>query len=333
MGWPQPAGRLSYMADVDLAPGKPWTASRLRESVRVPLVAAPMFRVSNPKLVIEVCRAGAIGAFPSINARPVELLDRWMAEIKGALAEPLADGGAAAPFAVNLITHDTNPRFEPDFEIVKRWEPPIVITSVGRPEIVLDDVHAYGGLVFADVVSLRHARRAASFGVDGMVLLCAGAGGQTGRLNPMAFVEAVRQFYDGILIVAGGITRGHHVRAVETMGADLAYCGTRFIVTPESGADADHKAAIIAADIDEVWDSDAMSGIPASMLRSSLEKLGLTPETRWLQEKQERYDWSAVKETPGVYAVGQGATDIGGEEKAGLIVSRMIEEYRAAGGR
>jgi len=299
----------------------------------VPLIAAPMFRVSSPSLVTEVCRAGAIGAFPSINARTPELFDQWMAGITGTLRGLEDKGERPGPVAVNLLTHDSNPRFEPDFAIVRKWQPPIVITSVGRPEIVVDEVNSYGGLVFADVVSLRHARRAADFGVDGMVLLCAGAGGQTGRLNPLAFVEAVRQCYDGILIVAGGITRGRQLRAVEMMGADLGYCGTRFIVTPESDAEDDHKAAVIGADIDEVWDTDAMSGIPASMLRSSLERLGLTPETRWLQHKRERYDWSKIKETPGVFSLGHGATDIVREEPAAAIVARMINEYEEARAR
>lgn len=304
------------------------TASALRDRLKLPLIAAPMFKVSSPALVTAVCRAGAIGAFPSINARTPGLFDEWMAELGEALSRPLEDGSVPAPPAVNLLTHDSNPRFEPDFEIVCKWRAPIVITSVGRPEVVMDAVHGYGGLVFADVVSLHHARRAAACGVDGMVLLCAGAGGQTGRLNPMAFVEAVRQFYDGILIVAGGITRGYQLRAVENMGADLAYCGTRFIVTPESNAPADHKAAIIGAEIDDVWDSDAMSGIPASMLRSSLERLGLTPETRWLQEKREKYDWGSVKETPGVFSLGHGAGDVVREESAASIIARMEEEYR-----
>lgn len=306
------------------------TASELKQRLRLPLIAAPMFKVSSPELVTAVCRAGAIGAFPSINARTPSLFDAWMARLGEELAEVLPDGSRPAPPAVNLLTHDSNPRFEPDFEIVRKWRAPIVITSVGKPETVIDAVHGYGGLVFADVVSLHHARRAARSGVDGMVLLCAGAGGQTGRLNPMAFVEAVRQFYDGILIVAGGITRGYQLRAVELMGADIAYCGTRFIVTPESSAPDEHKIAVIGAEIDDVWDSDAMSGIPASMLRSSLEKLGLSPETRWLQEKREKYDWSAVKETPGVFSLGHGAGDIAREETAASIIARMIDEYRQA---
>ena len=309
------------------------TARGLTDRLKLPLVVAPMFKVSTPELVVASCRAGAIGSFPSINARTPALFDDWMTRIAGELEAARTAGETPAPMAVNLLTHDSNPRFEPDFAIVRKWEPPVVITSVGRPEVVIDAVHGYGGLVFADVVSLHHARRAARCGVDGMVLLCAGAGGQTGRLNPMAFVEAVRQFYNGILIVAGGITRGYQLRALELMGADLAYCGTRFIVTPESGAPDEHKSAIIDAEIDDVWDSDAMSGIPASMLRSSLERLGLTPETRWLQEKREKYDWSAVKETPGVYSLGHGATDIASEESTASIIARMIAEYEAASAR
>lgn len=306
--------------------GRPWTAATLKESLRLPLIAAPMFRVSSVALVTAVCRAGGIGAFPSINARTPETFEEWLTQIDAELARC----ARPAPYAVNLLTHDTNVRFAPDFEIIRRRRPPIVITSVGRPEPVIDAVHGYGGLVFADVVSLRHARRAADWGVDGMVLLCAGAGGQTGRLNPFAFVEAVRQFYDGLLIVAGGITRGRHLRAVEVAGADLGYCGTRFIAAEESSALEDHKSAVIGAEIDDVWDTDAISGIPASTLRSSLERIGLTPETRWLQQRREGYDWSKVKEIPGVYSLGHGASDIQAVEPAGEIVARLAREYEAA---
>lgn len=310
---------------MSIAENAAWSSARLRNALRAPLIAAPMFKVSSPVLVVETCRAGVVGAFPSINARSSELFEQWLDEIEANLR-----GRSAAPYAVNLLTHDTNARFEPDFEIIRRRQPPIVITSVGRPDAVVKAVHAYGGLVFADVVSLRHARRAADLKVDGMVLLCAGAGGQTGRLNPFAFVEAVRAFYDGLLIVAGGITRGRQLRALEVMGADLGYCGTRFIATSESFAEQEHKEAVLGATIDDVWDTDALSGIPASTLESSLRKLGLTPETRWLQKKREGYDWSAVKQVPGVFTLGHGAGDIVREEPCRVVVDRIVQEYEAA---
>ena len=309
-----------------------WTVDRLRASLRLPLVSAPMFKVSGLELVKAVCRSGAIGAFPSINARTPDGFESWLDELESDRGRVIAAGQQPAPYAVNLLTHDSNARFAPDFEIIQRRKPPIVITSVGRPEVVVEAVHGYGGLVFADVVSLRHARRSADFGVDGMVLLCAGAGGQTGRLNPFAFIEAVRAFYDGLLIVAGGITRGHQLRSIEIAGADLGYCGTRFIATDESAAEPGHKEAVIGAEIDDVWDTDALSGIPASTLRSSLEKLGLTPETRWIQQGRANYDWAAVKEIPGVYSLGHGAGDIRSLEPVSTVIDRLAQEYVAASG-
>jgi nitronate monooxygenase len=295
----------------------------LRARLRLPLIVAPMFKVSTPNLVIEACRGGAIGAFPSLNARTPQLFEQWIDEIEGALG-----GDAAfAPYAVNLLMHASNARFAPDFEIVKRRRPPIVVASVGRPDAVVGEVHAYGGLVFADVVSLRHARRAADSGVDGLILLCAGAGGQTGRLNPFAFVEAVRQFYDGLVIVAGGITRGYQLRALEAMRADLAYCGTRFLTATEGSASPRHRAAVIEATIDDVWDTDALTGIPTNVLRRTLESLGLTPETRWVQQKRSSYDWDAAKIRKDTFSLGHGAGDVAGEECCRRTLDRLAAEY------
>jgi nitronate monooxygenase len=291
--------------------------------LRLPLIVAPMFKVSTPGLVIEACRGGAVGAFPSINARTPQLFEQWIDEIEGALGSDTS----FAPYAVNLLMHASNARFAPDFEIVKRRQPPIIITSVGRPDAVVDEVHTYGGLVFADVVSLRHARRAADSGVDGLILLCAGAGGQTGRLNPFAFVEAVRQFHDGLVIVAGGITRGYQLRALEAMGADLAYCGTRFLTATESSASPGHRAAVIEATIDDVWDTDALTGIPTNVLRSTLESLGLTPETRWVQQKRSSYDWDAAKIRKDTFSLGHGAGHVAAEEPCRRILDRLAAEY------
>jgi nitronate monooxygenase len=295
----------------------------LRARLYLPLIVAPMFRVSTPSLVIEACHGGAIGAFPSINARTPELFEQWIDEIGGALGSD----GSSAPYAVNLLMHASNVRFTPDLEIVKRRRCPIVIASVGKPEAVLDEVHAYGGLVFADVVSLRHAHRAAAAGVDGLVLLCAGAGGQTGRLNPFAFVEAVRQFYDGLVVVAGGITRGHHLRALEELGADLGYCGTRFLTATESSAPPAHRAGVIEATIDDVWDTDAITGIPTNVLRSTLVSLGLTPETRWVQQKKSQYEWDAAKIRKDIFSLGHGAGDVVAEEPCRKILDRLAAEY------
>ena len=300
----------------------------LRSLLRVPLIVAPMFKVSTPRLVSESCLAGAIGAFPSINARTPELFDRWLGRIEDALQQQAEQ--AISPLAVNMLTHESNLRFEPDLEVIVVRKPPIVIASVGRPERLLDEVHEYGGLVFADVVSLRHARRAADAGVDGLILLCAGAGGQTGRLSPFAFVEAVRQFFDGIVIVAGGITSGRHLRAVEAMGADLGYCGTNFLAAQENSATEAHKAGVLSASIDDIWDTDAFSGIPSSVLRSSLEGIGLAPENRWIQKNPGRYDWRTVKDRTDVLSAGHGAGAVTTIEPARSIIDRMASEYDAA---
>ncbi|AHH19823.1 nitronate monooxygenase-like protein [Nocardia nova SH22a] len=299
----------------------------LRSRLRVPLIVAPMFRVSTAELVAEACRAGAIGAFPSINARTPELLDEWITAIETRLDRASAEGRSPAPYAVNLLTHDSNSRFEPDFEIIKRRRSPIVIASVGRPEVVIDDVHDYGGLVFSDVVSLRHARRAAKLGVDGLVLLCAGAGGQTGRFSPFAFVQAVREFFDGIVIVAGGIGHGSHLGAIETIGADLGYSGTRFLAAVESSSSAGHRAALYAAGIDDVWDTDAVTGIPTSVLGVSLSAIGLTPETRWTAKVPGPYDWSVGQSKTHIYSAGHGVGVVTAELTCRSILDRIAAEY------
>lgn len=298
----------------------------LLSKLRLPLIVAPMFKVSTPGLVAAACRSGAIGSMPSLNARTPEAFDASLETIEQALAET-TDSGRVAPYAINLLTHASNARFVPDFEIAVRRRVPIIIASVGAPAAVVADVHAYGGLVFSDVASLRHARKAAEQGVDGLILLCAGAGGQTGRFSPFAFVEAVRQFFDGLIIVAGGITRGHHLRALEAMGADLGFSGTRFLTATENSATPAHRESVIASNMDDVWDTDAFSGIPTSVLRTSLDSSGLTPETRWVQRSRGRYDWSAIKGRKDVLSAGHGVGDVVAEETCEAILDRMVNEY------
>ena len=303
------------------------SSAALKGRLRIPLIVAPMFQVSTPTLVVEACRAGVIGAFPHLNAKSSSEFEDWLDQIESGISRELKDR-YPAPYAINLLTHGTNPRFAADLEIIKRRQPNILIASVGTPEPVIEAVHAYGGMVFADVVTLRHARRCAESGVDGLVLLCAGSGGQTGRLSPFAFVEAVRNFYEGLIAVAGGITRGSQVRALEKIGADFAYVGTSFIAARESSSSIGHKQALCRADIDDVWDTDAVSGIPGNVLRESLERLGLTPKTRWIQ-KQSTYDWSAVKSQPEIYSCGHGVGAVMRIESCKEIVQRIASEYEA----
>lgn len=246
--------------------------SALKSRLRLPVIAAPMFLVSGPELVIAACNAGVIGSFPTANCRTLPELDEWLTRIREALS------GTAAPFAVNLIVHRSNSRLGEDLKLVIRHEPELVIASVGSPAPIIDAVHGYGGLVFADIASIRHARKAIEAGADGLILLTAGAGGQTGQANPFAFVRGVRAFYDGPVVLAGGIADARALYAAEALGCDLAYMGTRFIATKESLADPRYKQMIVDAKLDDIKLTRAITGLDTSMLIPSLIAAGLDPD-------------------------------------------------------
>lgn len=253
--------------------------SRIEGRLRLPVIAAPMFLVSGVELVVAACAHGVIGSFPTVNCRTSDQLDVWMADISGRLrSDADRTGRAAAPICPNLIVHRSNARLEDDLRVLLRYKPEIVITSVGSPEPVLKPLHDVGALVFADVASIRHAERAAAAGADGLVLLTAGAGGQTGWLNPFVFVRAVRQFFDGPLVLAGGISDGHALRAAQALGCDLAYMGTKFIATNESLADPRYKAMIVDANADDILLTKAFTGLQTNMLRPSIVAAGLDPD-------------------------------------------------------
>ncbi|MFY8103416.1 MAG: NAD(P)H-dependent flavin oxidoreductase [Ramlibacter sp.] len=239
------------------------------QSLQVPVIAAPMFLVSGPDLVVEAAKAGIVGAFPTLNARSPQVLDAWLEDITRRCE------GAPGGYAANLILHPSNVRREDDLDLVVRHRVPWVITSVGSPASVIERVRAYGGQVIADVATIRHARKAANAGVDMLVLLTAGAGGNTGWINPFAFIEEVRAFWKGPLAVAGSITTGRQVRAIQVAGADLAYVGTPFIATHESLAATDYKQALCTASADDIVLTDAVTGIPANFLASSLRAQGI----------------------------------------------------------
>src|SRR5215468_4638969 len=243
----------------------------LKSRLRLPLIAAPMFLVSGPALVKAACRAGVIGSFPTANCRTVEELGDWLADIKAGTA-------GAAPFCPNLIVHRSNPRVADDLAAVLRAKPEMVITSVGSPEGVLKPLKDAGCLVLADVASVRHAEKAAAAGVDGLVLLTAGAGGQTGWVNPFAFVRAVRSFWDGMLVMAGGMADGQAVAAAEVLGCDLAYMGTKFIATRESLAKEAYKQMLVQSRLDDVLLTRAFTGLETNMLRPSITAAGLDPD-------------------------------------------------------
>jgi nitronate monooxygenase len=251
----------------------------LKSRLRLPLIAAPMFLVSGPALVKAACRAGIIGSFPTANCRTVEELDGWLADMSDDLLRAADEAGhAPPPLCPNLIVHRSNPRVPDDLAAVLRHKAEIVITSVGSPEPVLKPLKDSGCLVLADVASVRHAEKAVAAGVDGLVLLTAGAGGQTGWVNPFAFVRAVRKFWDGIVVMAGGMADGHAIAAAQALGCDLAYMGTKFIATRESLATESYKEMLVKSRLDDVLLTRAFTGLETNMLRPSIAAAGLDPD-------------------------------------------------------
>ncbi|MFI6707773.1 NAD(P)H-dependent flavin oxidoreductase [Nonomuraea sp. NPDC050478] len=267
----------------------------------LPLMAAPMTDVSGPELVIAACRSGVIGAFPTHNARSSEELEAWLGKITASIAEQ----DHAAPFAANLVVHRSNERLRADVECLVRHGTRLVVTSVGSPVPVLEPLHDAGCLVFADVASLHHVERAIEAGVDGLVLLTAGAGGQTGWANPLSFVRAVRARFDGPIVLAGGVPDGAAVWAAQVLGADLAYMGTKFVATHESLAGERFRAALVDATLDDVTLSTALSGLPANFLRAWLEEQTVeaaAPVKGFTQHRllTRRHVWSAGHSVSGV---------------------------------
>jgi nitronate monooxygenase len=251
----------------------------LKGRLRLPLIAAPMFLVSGPALVKAACRAGIIGSFPTANCRTVEELDGWLVDMGDDLLRAADETGhVLPPLCPNLIVHRSNPRVPDDLACVLRHKAEMVITSVGSPEPVLKPLKDSGCLVLADVASVRHAEKAVAAGVDGLVLLTAGAGGQTGWVNPFAFVRAVRTFWDGIVVMAGGMADGQAIAAAQALGCDLAYMGTKFIATRESLAKESYKQMLVKSRLDDVLLTRAFTGLETNMLRPSIEAAGLDPD-------------------------------------------------------
>lgn len=296
---------------------------RLREGLSVPVIAAPMFLVSGEDLVAACCTAGVIGSFPTINARTVSILDEWLGRMTARCA------GASAPFAANLIVHKSNTRLDADAERVVAHKVPLVVASVGSPAKIVEGVHGYGGLVLADVATLKHARRAAEAGVDGLILLTAGCGGNTGWLNPFAFTAAVREFWQGPLVLAGSITSGRQIRALEMLDIDLAYLGTPFIASSESMAPQGYKDMLTKSGADDIYLTDAVTGIPANFLKPSLERAGFD-----FAAKHERVTFNLDKETRAwkdVWSAGHGVGAVKAVRPVAEIVAALREEYGRAG--
>lgn len=294
------------------------------ENLRLPVFAAPMFLVSGPEMVIAACRAGIGGAFPTPNCRSLEDLDRWMDQITGAL-QP-GDG----PWIANMITHSTNSRLAEDLRLVARYKPPVVITALGSPRPVMETVKAYGGLVFADVISMNLARKAAEVGVDGLACVSAGAGGHTGHLSPFAFISAVRDFFDGYIAVGGGVGTGAGVAGAVAAGADLVYMGTRFLATTESMAQPDYKQMVIESGPDDLVVSAAVTGTPASWLKPSLRAAGQDPDNLGGPAERNYVSGGDNKRWRDIWAAGQGIDAVKAVEPVGEVVDLLEREYLAA---
>ena len=307
----------------------------LKNKLRIPLIGAPMFIVSGPELVIAQCQAGIVGAFPALNARPQEKLNDWLLQIKEELAAYAAENPdqIVAPYAVNQIVHASNMRLLADMETCVRHEVPIIITSLRPPADVVDAVHSYGGLVFHDVISMRHARKAIEQGVDGVIAVTAGAGGHAGPLSPFALVKEIRQEFDGAIILSGAMTSGADVLAAQAMGADLAYIGTRFIATAEANAVPEYKGMLVDSTAKDIVYSSLFTGVHGSYLRGSIERAGLDPDKLTSTDasamdfsKSEQADAKAWKD---IWGAGQGVGNIHEIMTARSLVMRMEDEYRA----
>lgn len=300
----------------------------LNQNLTLPVLCAPMFIVSHPDLVIAQCKSGVIGSFPALNARPKEALDEWLTRIKGELA---ADPNAA-PFAVNQIIHPSNERLDHDMALCIQHEVPLIITSLSAPTAIVPPVHAYGGKVFHDVISVRHAEKALEAGVDGLILVCAGAGGHAGMLSPFALVGEVRKFYDGPIILSGAITYGAAILSAQAMGADLAYIGTRFIATTEANAGDAYKQAIVDSAAADVVYTPYFTGVHGNYLKKSILAAGLDPAN--LPEKDKTAmnfgGSTAAKAWKDIWGAGQGVGLIDEVLPTAELVVRLKQEYRAA---
>lgn len=305
--------------------------AQLEQRLRLPVVAAPMFLISNPQLVLACCANGVVGSFPALNQRESSGFKSWLEEIEAGLA--LLEN--PAPYAVNLIVHNSNPRLQADLAICIEHKVPIVITSLGAVKEVVDAVHSYGGLVFHDVTTRRHAEKAAEAGVDGLIAVAAGAGGHAGTWSPFALVAEIRQFFDKTVLLAGCLNHGHEILAAQVIGADLAYLGTRFIATQESHAPDEYKQMVLTSRAVDIVHTAAVSGVPASFMRQSLENAGFDLAT--LQAKSESSTGTRLKPLNDeakawktVWSAGQGVGDINDVPTTQQLITRLDTEYREA---
>jgi nitronate monooxygenase len=308
----------------------------LRDRLRLPVIGAPMFIVSTPRLVLAQCKAGIVGAFPALNARPASQLDEWLAQITEELAafQRANPQAKVAPYAVNQIVHSSNNRLEEDVALCVKHKVPIIITSLRPPAEVVAAVHGYGGIVFHDVINLRHAEKAAAQGVDGIIAVCAGAGGHAGVLSPFALVKQIREVYPGTIILSGAMSTGADVLAARALGADLAYLGTRFIATDEGNAPGDYKQMLIDSAAEDIVYTSLFSGVSGNYLRGSVARAGLDPEHLPEADKTKMNFGTggntAAKAWRDIWSAGQSVSGIHSIDAVDALIARMEREYAAA---
>jgi nitronate monooxygenase len=309
------------------------TTAQLMDNLSLPVVAAPMFLISGPELVISCCKNGIVGTFPALNQRTTDGFEDWVIQIKSELERwEKETGKKAAPYGVNLIVHGSNPRVQADLMICIKHQVPLIITSLGAVKDLVDAVHSYGGLVFHDVVKKRHAQKAHEAGVDGLILVCAGAGGHAGVNNPMPFVRETREFFDGTILLSGAMSSGQDVASALQMGADLAYMGTRFINTHESKATDQYRDMIIDAGCSDIVYTAAISGVSANFLGASLQAAGITEEQ---MKATGKIDFGKELDTEAkawktIWSAGQGAATVKDSLPAAILINRMKQEFKEA---
>ena len=310
----------------------------LKGKLKIPVVGAPLFIVSGPELVISQCKAGVVGSFPALNARPQEVLDEWLTQIKEELDRHNQENpdSPAAPYAVNQICHASNDRLMQDMETCVKHEVPIIITSLRPPLEIVKAAHSYGGVVFHDVINVKHARKAAEQGVDGLILVCAGAGGHAGTHSPFALVREVKEWFDGTILLSGSISDGYSIASAIALGADLAYIGTRFIATEEANADQRYKDMLITSSASDIVYSSLFTGVHGNYLKPSIEKAGLDPENLPTADKSKMNFGSGgntkSKAWKDIWGSGQGIGSIKNDPSVQELVNELTEQYEKAYG-
>ncbi|HHI89283.1 MAG TPA: nitronate monooxygenase [Hellea balneolensis] len=306
------------------------------QNLELPVIGAPMFIVSGPELVIAQCKAGIVGSFPALNARPKEELENWIIRIRTELADyqKANPKKKVAPFAVNQICHLSNDRLQHDIEVCVRQQVPIIITSLRPPKVVIDAIHSYGGIVLHDVINIRHAKKALSEGADGIIAVCAGAGGHAGRLSPFALVPEIRKFHDGPLLLSGSIATGGSILAAQAIGADLAYIGTRFLASREANAAAAYKQMLVESAAEDIVYSSLFTGIHGNYLKGSIRNAGMDPDNLPEADKSKmNFGSGSAKAWKDIWGAGQGVGSIESIPSVAEIVANLKREYEASRAR